>query len=105
LLVALAVAVSCGSARGIFPAQGSLSADDVLINGKIITVNPQDTIAEALAIRDGRILSVGSNESINKLVGSKTRIIDLKGLTATPGLSTLTATLFQEAWECSSCRI
>ncbi|MEM2465484.1 MAG: amidohydrolase [Candidatus Bathyarchaeia archaeon] len=63
-----------------------LIADCVLINGKIITLDHSDTIAEALAIKDGRIIGVGSNATIEKLISHGTVIIDLKGLTATPGL-------------------
>jgi len=61
--------------------------DMVLINGKIITVDLEDTIAEAVAIKDGKIIEVGSNKEINKLIGKGTCVIDLKGHTVTPGLS------------------
>ena len=62
-----------------------LGADLVLLNGKIVTVGPSETIAEAVAVRDGRFLKVGSSEEISRLVESKTRIIDLKGKTVLPG--------------------
>jgi len=64
----------------------SLAPDSVLINGKIITVDPEDSIAEAIAIKDGKIIAVGSKTEINALTGPATRVIDLNGLTATPGL-------------------
>jgi hypothetical protein len=60
--------------------------DTVLINGKVITVDADDTVAEALAIRDGRIQAVGTAAAIEALAGPDTRRIDLKGGTATPGL-------------------
>ena len=63
-----------------------LEADVVLINGKILTLDDADTIAQAIAIKDGKIIGVGSNDAIKKFVGRKTQVIDLKGLTATPGL-------------------
>lgn len=63
-----------------------LMPDTVLINGKIITVGPEDSIAEAVAIKDGKIIAVGSNEMAKKMIGKSTQVIDLKGLTATPGL-------------------
>ena len=69
-----------------FATQTGLSADTVLLNGKIITVDSQDSIAEAVAIRDGKIVAVGSNQSVRGLMGETTLAIDLKGLTATPGL-------------------
>ncbi len=65
---------------------GELDADRVLVNGNIITVDPDDSVVEALAIRNGRIFAVGSNDAIEALVGAHTERIDLQGLTATPGL-------------------
>ena len=62
------------------------AADKILYNGNIITVDARDSIAAALAIKDGRILSVGSNETIQALAGPSTKQIDLRGATATPGL-------------------
>ncbi len=70
------------SAQG-FPEE--LYADLVLVNGKIITVDSSDTIAEAVAVRDGRILKAGSTAEIKRLAGRRTRIIDLKGRTVLPG--------------------
>jgi predicted amidohydrolase YtcJ len=61
-------------------------ADIVLINGTILTVDPQDSTAEALAIRAGKITAVGTRQQILALTGSHTQIIDLHGRTATPGL-------------------
>src|SRR5262245_34049499 len=68
------------------PATASEMADRVLVNGRIITVDAQDTVAEAVAIKDGRILAVGSSREIQALAGPATERIDLHGLTATPGL-------------------
>jgi predicted amidohydrolase YtcJ len=62
------------------------AADVVLINGKILTVNAKDSIVEAVAIREGKITAVGSTKDISRAVGKTTRIIDLHGRTATPGL-------------------
>jgi predicted amidohydrolase YtcJ len=62
------------------------SADVVLMNGKIVTLNSQSSIAQALAIRDGRILAVGNNEDIQKLAGGQTHRIDLGNRTVIPGL-------------------
>ena len=60
-------------------------ADLVLVNGKVVTVDPSDTIAEAVAVRDGRILGVGSTAEINRLAGSRTQVIDLGGKMVLPG--------------------
>jgi predicted amidohydrolase YtcJ len=62
------------------------SADLVLVNGHIITVDARDSIAEALAVKDGRILAVGPNAAVRTLAGRGTTVIDLKGRTVTPGL-------------------
>ncbi len=63
----------------------SEKADMILNNGKIITLNPRDETAEAVAIAGDKIIRVGSNAEIAKSVRNRTRVIDLKGRTATPG--------------------
>jgi len=63
-----------------------LSADLVLSNGKIVTVDEGESIAEAVAVKFGRILAVGSNDEIERLVGDGTEVIDLGGRTVIPGL-------------------
>jgi predicted amidohydrolase YtcJ len=62
------------------------SADTVLVNGKILTVDNQFSTREAIAIREGKIVAVGSNADIRKLAGPQTRMIDLQGRTVIPGL-------------------
>jgi len=61
-------------------------ADLVLLSGKIITVDSKDTIAQAVAVKDSKIVKVGKNEEIGKLIGQSTKVIDLNGKTVTPGL-------------------
>src|SRR5215203_5390815 len=61
-------------------------ADLVLVNGKVVTVDPRDSIAEALAIRAGRIAFVGTSTDARGYVGERSRLIDLGGRTVTPGL-------------------
>jgi len=63
-----------------------LAADIVLVNGIVITVDLKDSICEAVAVKEGKILSVGSNDEVNKLIGEQTHVIDLKGRTLTPGM-------------------
>jgi predicted amidohydrolase YtcJ len=65
---------------------GENFADRVLVNGNILTVDADDSVAEAIAIRGGRITAVGSNTDIEARVGPATDRIDLRGQTATPGL-------------------
>ena len=68
---------------GIAAAQ---TPDLILINGKILTVDAKDSIVEAVAIAKGKIVAVGSTAEIQRRAGPATRVIDLHGLTATPGL-------------------
>jgi predicted amidohydrolase YtcJ len=65
---------------------GAETADLVLTKGKIITVNIKDSIASAIAVKNGCILDVGSNEAIQQYAGHGTEVIDLQGRTVTPGL-------------------
>ena len=60
-------------------------ADIVLLGGKVITVNPQDQIVEAMAIKGNRIAAVGSRAEIETFIGSQTRVYDLQGRSAMPG--------------------
>ncbi len=63
-----------------------MQADLVLHNGKIITVDAQESIREAVAVKFGRILAVGSETEIEPLIGPQTEAVDLKGRTVIPGL-------------------
>jgi predicted amidohydrolase YtcJ len=58
----------------------------VLRNGKVVTVDAAIPEAQAIAIRGDRIAAVGSNESIQPLIGPSTQVIDLRGQVAIPGL-------------------
>ena len=60
-------------------------ADLVLTNGKIITMDVQGSIAQALAVKFGKVIAVGSNPDIRKYIGEKTKTIDLLGKTVLPG--------------------
>jgi len=61
-------------------------ADLVLMNGKVITVDPQDSIVEAVAITEGKITRVGTDNEVQVLIDQNTQVVDLKGKTVTPGL-------------------
>lgn len=63
-----------------------ITADTILFNGKIVTVDPSFDIEQAIAVRGERILAVGSNGAIRPLAGPATKLIDLKGKTVMPGL-------------------
>ncbi len=66
--------------------KGSCSPDAVVLNGKIITVDGDDSVVEAVAVKDGRFAAVGSTSEIKALAGKGTEVIDLKGRTAMPGI-------------------
>ena len=82
LLFAFMMATNCAAAE----TRAGITADLVLYNGKIVTVNQSFDIKQAIAIRGKDVLSVGSDEAIRALVGPDTRAIDLKGKTVIPGL-------------------
>ena len=56
-------------------------------NGSVITVNAQDEIAQAVGVKGNKIVFVGSNEDIDKLIDEKTQVIDLKGRALMPGIN------------------
>ena len=64
----------------------ALARDKVLVNGKIFTANPDAPFAEAIAIRDDRILAVGTRNSVVAAAESDAEIIDLAGQMLLPGL-------------------
>ena len=60
--------------------------DLVLLGGRVRTLDANDTVAEAVAIRDGRVSAVGSDAEIARLAGPSTRVVGLAGRTVIPGL-------------------
>jgi len=66
--------------------QGADTADLILFNGKIVTVDERFSIAEAIAVRGDRILRVGKKQKILETSSSSTKMIDLEGKTVLPGL-------------------
>ena len=83
----LAIAQVCYVAIALAAAPAAAQAPDtLLVNGKILTVDAQFSTREALAIRDGRIVALGTSADIRKLAGRETRVIDVQGRTVIPGL-------------------
>jgi len=68
-------------------ANTAYAADTVVINAKVITVDPAHPSAQAFAIDNGRFTAVGTNAEILKLKTPSTKVIDLKGMTVTPGFN------------------
>ena len=65
----------------------SQTADTVLVNGKILTVDKDFSVQQALAISRGRVLASGTTAAMKKLAGDKAALIDLGGRTVIPGLT------------------
>ena len=59
--------------------------DVILWNGKVVTLDSADTLAAAVALKNGRIIAVGDDEEIKKDAGPAVQLIDLKGKTVLPG--------------------
>jgi predicted amidohydrolase YtcJ len=62
------------------------TADTILVNGKIVTLDGKSSVVQALAIRDGRIVALGANDDIKRLAGANTKAVDVAGRTVIPGL-------------------
>jgi predicted amidohydrolase YtcJ len=77
LLIMLVFLLSCKEIQ---------TADLVISNGIIHTVDENNTIVEAVAVKDGKILSTGSTNMIQSYIGKETATIDLNGRLMTPGL-------------------
>src|SRR5262245_25161641 len=82
LLIPALILALCAAA----PVAAQTPADTILVGGKIVTVDDRFSVTEALAIRNQRIVAVGSNAEIEKLKGPQTRTIELNGRTVIPGL-------------------
>ena len=82
---ALPFAGAAGSAHAT--SGGSMSADLILYNGRVHTVDREKPTASAVAIKDGRFLAVGTDAEAMALRGDATQVIDLKQRTVIPGLN------------------
>jgi hypothetical protein len=70
----------------IFGYAHAQTADTIITNGKILTLDAKSSVVQAVAIREGRVMAVGTNDAIRKLAGPNTKAIDVGGRTVTPGL-------------------
>jgi len=61
-------------------------ADLLLLNGKVVTVDADNSIVEAVAVKGDRIVAIGSSAEMKKLAKKGAKIIDLKGRTVLPGI-------------------
>lgn len=72
--------------KGVFVLKIDLYADLVIYNGRLITVNENDEITEAVAVKDNKILAVGTNDEIKEYIDDNTRVIDANKKTIMPGM-------------------
>jgi predicted amidohydrolase YtcJ len=81
LLILVSLVLSLDAA-----AQATAVADMALVNGKVVTLDPKNPAAEAVAVKDGRVLAAGTSAEIRKLIGPATQVVDVKGKLVIPGL-------------------
>ncbi|MEW4567392.1 amidohydrolase [Tautonia sp. JC769] len=62
------------------------TAEVIFENGSIVTVDPEFSIASAMAVAEGRVLRVGSADEMEAVQGPETKVVDLQGRTVLPGL-------------------
>jgi predicted amidohydrolase YtcJ len=85
-LVALNTIASANSESALGKTSGNEPPDIIFLNGDIYT-QAMPARAQAMAIRDGRILAVGTNDAIRKLKGARTQVVDLGGHFVMPGFN------------------
>jgi len=66
--------------------QAAPRADLILVNGRVLTVDATDRVAQAVALAGNKIIAVGTNAEVQRLAAPNARRIDLAGRTVTPGL-------------------
>jgi len=85
--VSRALASLIGICSTVSAALNAEPADTVFINGNIYTVNERQPRAEAIAVKGGRVVFVGSNADAKTFQEASTRVVDLTGKTVIPGLT------------------
>ncbi|MEH2546567.1 putative amidohydrolase YtcJ [Bradyrhizobium sp. AZCC 2262] len=86
-LLIVGIIAGCALSEHAAAQQADLNSPDlVLVSGRILTMDSRSSVAEALAVRDGKILAVGSDAAVRPMAGPQTRVIDLAGKSVVPGL-------------------
>lgn len=86
--VLLCAVAACAPSRAQFaPPSPGAAADLVLRGGRVFLADSAGTVAEAVAVRDGRVLAAGSTRDISRLIGAGTETVDLAGRLVTPGFN------------------
>ncbi|MFL5358563.1 amidohydrolase [Archangium sp.] len=70
-----------------FTPRNEAAADLILHNGKVVTLDAENRITSAVAIRDGKILATGDDADVQRYRAAATRVVDLGGRTVIPGLN------------------
>ena len=88
-----------------FSCQKQEPADLVLLGGKVVTVDENFTVQEAVAVRGDRIVAVGSRQDMKSFIGSKTQVLELEGKLILPGLIDAHAHMYSLGQELTSLNI
>lgn len=105
LLSSLILTLLAACSRDSAPTEQAVYADLVLRDGAIYTVDAKRSWQEAVAIRDGEIVYVGSNEGAREFAGPDTQIVDLKGRMVLPGLQDAHIHPISGGVEASACNL
>jgi predicted amidohydrolase YtcJ len=87
LSLCLVVCVVVWASRALAAAAAEPPADLVLRGGEIVTEDPAQPHARALALRGGEIVAVGDDAAVAPLMGAKTRVVELRGRAVVPALT------------------
>lgn len=90
---------ACGWGTWGLAAEVSAPADLVLRGGAVYTVNPRQPWAQAVAVRDGKFVAVGANAEVARHIGPATRVVELNGAMAMPGINDVHAHPIDGAYE------
>jgi predicted amidohydrolase YtcJ len=84
---AIVVAMAIAALTGATASAGTVVADVILHGGVVVTLDPAHPVAQAVALRDDRIVAVGSNQRVLRMRGRGTKLVDLRGRTVLPGFN------------------
>ncbi|MFT5431888.1 MAG: putative amidohydrolase YtcJ, partial [Myxococcota bacterium] len=82
---AAALTTGCAPGMGDGATASAATADLVVLNARVLTLDDDQPLVEAFAVKNGRITALGSSQDIRNLVGSGTEVIEASGTTVTPG--------------------
>ncbi len=83
----LRFSIACFASIALVAAANAAEPPDlIIVGGRVVTVDKDFTIAEALAVRAGRIVAIGTSDDVRKLAGEKSQVVELAGRMLIPGL-------------------